>query len=330
MTTREGADDADKPPCGTSAAAVQAEITVGVHRDFTTPGHRPARSRRSRPRVHPWLGHALGLVAAGLLLLAVQRTAASASDWHPALRWGAVAAALFVTAAMASTTGFAFGAIAAVLAGPFFSDAATMVAIGCVCNITIQAYAVARLRRDVRLPALAPMLVAGLVGTPLGVWLLLHANTAQLSDLLGLLLVGWGLQGLWRQPRWQVRDHRPGTAVAGLLGGLMSGFSGAPSLAPVVWLQLRGVPKLEARAQYQPFILAMQLCTLACLAAFGGGPRTPPADVLLLPALACAAAAMAGAQVGMRVFARMSDARFTRWVALLLALSGASLVLKAL
>lgn len=246
-------------------------------------------------------------------------------------RTAVLAACVFAAAAVSSVAGFAFSGIAMGVAGHLFGDPVLMVATLSVCSIAIQALAVLRLRRAIDPSALGPMLLAGLCGLPAGVWLLLHASAPRLTAALGVLLLVWSGYGLMRNPRWRVPASRAGNFVAGLLGGVTGGLAAFPGAAPVIWLQLQGVPKEESRALFQPYILLMQMAALGGIAAFGGGPRLAVAGGDTLATLAaCAAAALAGAHVGLRHFARLTDAQFGRWVLVLLCLAGASLVLRSL
>lgn len=156
--------------------------------------------------------------------------------------WLVIALVMFATATVSSIAGFAFSAIATALAGPLFANPVVMVATFCVCSVTIQSYAVMRLRSEIRFKALGPMLFGGMVGIPVGTWLLLNTNATRLSAMLGLLLLAWSAHGLLRRSSFTVKSSRLGDVLVGVLGGITSGIAAAPSLAPVVWRQMFGLP----------------------------------------------------------------------------------------
>jgi hypothetical protein len=54
-------------------------------------------------------------------------------------------------------------------------------------------------------------------------------------------------------------------AAAGALGGITGGLAGFPGSFATIWCSMRGWDKLRQRAVYQPYILGMQLVTIACL-----------------------------------------------------------------
>ena len=117
------------------------------------------------------------------------------------------------------------------------------------------------------------------------------------------------------------------TAVAvGALGGVVGGFSGFGASALVVYLGLRDASKSVTRGITQPYILTMQLVSLAVLAV------TEPAifDIffwflwaMTLPAV------LLGSNTGVALYRRLSDTNFRRAVLILLIASGASLMAKA-
>jgi uncharacterized membrane protein YfcA len=109
-------------------------------------------------------------------------------------------------------------------------------------------------------------------------------------------------------------------ALAGALGGVLGGLSGAPGLVVTIWCSMRGWDKDRQRAVYQPFILAMQLVTVACLV----GAAPPQADVLRHASFV--PFALLGAVGGFALYRRMTTRQFHSAVSLLLIVSGAGLL----
>jgi hypothetical protein len=87
-----------------------------------------------------------------------------------------------------------------------------------------------------------------------------------------------------------------------------------------IWTQLRGWPKEVAHAVYQPFILAMQVATLAA----AGFVRFDPASLVLI--VAALPALLAGAWLGWLAFGRFDERRFRQVLTLMIAVSGAMLM----
>ena len=284
--------------------------------------------REATTRVGRRTLHGTTSAAAIALACAACNAVGFAAGSSGAVDWGFAVPALLAAAALSSVVGFAFSALALALSGWCFRDPVAMVGTFLVCSIAIQTLSVIRLRAEVDPKTLAPFVLGGLAGTPLGTWMLLHLDAPRLSALLGVLLLGWCLFMLLRRPDWTLRGTVAGDVVAGALGGVTGGVAAFPGAVPVLLLGLRGWSKERQRATYQPFILVMQLASLASLDAQGGFARLD-AGALPLPQVAAATvAALIGAHLGLRRFARLGDRQFARWVLALLAASAAAMIVR--
>jgi uncharacterized membrane protein YfcA len=106
-------------------------------------------------------------------------------------------------------------------------------------------------------------------------------------------------------------------AGAGLVGGLMSGLAGLPGPISTLWCGLRGWPKNEQRAVFQPFNFLMVLIGTAVF--LRQGFVTP--DVLS-HALWCAPALVVGVALGTPLYLRLTDRQFQAVVLWLMLLMG--------
>ena len=86
---------------------------------------------------------------------------------------------------------------------------------------------------------------------------------------------------------------------------------------------MRGWDKVQQRAVYQPFILAMQLLTVACLMA------SAPAQTELLRDASFVPFALLGAIGGFALYRRMTMQQFQGAVSVLLIVSGLGLLARA-
>jgi uncharacterized membrane protein YfcA len=98
---------------------------------------------------------------------------------------------------------------------------------------------------------------------------------------------------------------------------MMGGLGGLNGPAPTLWCWLRGWSRHEQRAVFQVFSLSMQSLTLAMYAASGLITR----QTLFLFAL-IAPSMIVPTLLGVRLYARFSDAAFRRLVLVMLSLSG--------
>ena len=236
---------------------------------------------------------------------------------------GAVAAVVLLAALVSSIAGFAFAALAGSALAYVRFDPVQAVMTMALCSIAIQAYAVWQLRASIRWRALAPMLAAGAITTPLGVALLIHIDAKLYAAVLGAIVTGYGAYVLLRRETRPVLGAPWHDVLAGALGGVLGGLSSAPGLAVTIWCSLRGWDKLRQRAVYQPFILAMQLVTVACLT-WTAGPRTEA-----LRHASYVPFALMGAIGGFALYRRMTTQQFHVAVSVLLIVSGAGLITRA-
>jgi uncharacterized membrane protein YfcA len=243
-----------------------------------------------------------------------------------------VAVVLFLAGVVSGLAGFAFSAIAACilwLLPPL--QAVPLIMLLSACN---QLLSMGKLRQEMTIWSTAeregalPYIAGGFAGVPVGVEVLRTLPANLFAGGLGAFLVVYALAMLLMPGRFHIGVSGPKAAVAvGALGGIVGGFSGFGASALVVYLGLRGANKSATRGITQPYILTMQLVSLAVLAA------TDPAIfniffwflwAMTLPAV------LLGSSTGVALYRRLNDHHFRRAVLILLIVSGASLVAKTL
>jgi uncharacterized protein len=112
------------------------------------------------------------------------------------------------------------------------------------------------------------------------------------------------------------------TSAVGFAGGLVGGLTAMPGALPVIWCELRGLPKEQQRGLVQPYIVAMQAFAIALLLA---QPGAITRDLLIVTAAALPAT-VAGTFLGLMLFGSIDDRRFRLIVLLLLLVSGALMI----
>jgi uncharacterized protein len=227
----------------------------------------------------------------------------------------------FAAALVTGIAGFAFGIVAAAVWLHFLPPAqaaSLIIAYGLI----VQAVAVWKLRRSLQWRRLAPFLVSGAIGVPLGVELVRWLPAPGLRLAIGALLVIFSLYNLFRPQLAPVTGAgRLADAAVGVVNGVIGGATGLAGIAMVVWSGLRGWSPPEQRATFQPVGVAVFLMAGGWLGATGMiGGDTIRLFLLGLPALAV------GTWVGLKLFGQLDEAKFRRVVLVLLLLSGVSLV----
>lgn len=116
-------------------------------------------------------------------------------------------------------------------------------------SLTGQIIAAISVRRGFDVGVLLPFVLGGLVGVPLGVWLLPHLDVHAFKAALGALLVLWCPAMLLSKCLPQITlGGRLGDAIAGMAGGVMGGLGGFTGALPTLWCTLRGFEKDRQRA----------------------------------------------------------------------------------
>jgi len=229
---------------------------------------------------------------------------------------------VLVAGAISGATGVALPLIA----GPMFLMAyapVEAVALTALCSITGQLFSMALLRRAIVFELRPRLMAAGLLGVPLGSALLTRLNPSTVHFSLGALIV---LGGAWGLLQPAAQDPRPagrtGEVLIGLAGGLTAGLVGASAVVPALWCTWRGLSKEQQRAIMQPFILVMQVTSLALLTTWGSlsGSLLNDYATVFLPLLI-------GVGGGVACFHLCSSRIVTRAVLSLVTLSGLALLL---
>jgi uncharacterized protein len=221
-------------------------------------------------------------------------------------------------------SGFAFGMVSTAIWAWWLPPllVAPMAVFGA---LTGQLIAALSARRAMQWPRLAPLVGGGLVGMPLGLWLLPRLDTAWFQCFVGALLALWCplMLAAHRLPAWHLR-HRGADALAGAAGGFTGAVGGFTGALPTLWCTLNNWPKDELRSVVQNFNLVMLAVTFCAYIASGAiGPSHLPAmawvaSALLIPVLA-----------GARLYAGISPEAFRRVVLMLLAASGVALLVRS-
>jgi uncharacterized membrane protein YfcA len=184
-----------------------------------------------------------------------------------------------------------------------------------------QSYGVWKLRGSLDWRRLAPFIVGGTIGIPVGTVLLRYFDAAYLRLLVGGLLLIYSVYGL-AKPNFTPRKSGPWTdAAVGFFNGILGGLTGLPGFIITVWCQMRGWNKDEQRAIFQPVILAGMITIAISLTAAGAiTTETLKLYALGLPAV------LIGLWLGFKCYGRLDDATFRRLVLTLLLFSGLALI----
>ncbi|GJE70656.1 sulfite exporter TauE/SafE family protein [Methylorubrum podarium] len=221
-------------------------------------------------------------------------------------------------------SGFAFGLVAMSI-WAWVIDPQLAAALAVTGALAGQVVAAVTVRRGFAVGLLAPFVLGGLAGIPLGAFLLPHLDMHWFKAILGTLLVLWCPAMLLSKdlPRITV-GGRIADAAIGLGGGILGGLGGFTGTLPTLWCTLRGYERDVQRAVIQNFNLSMLAVTLAVYVASGLVTWTMlPMILVVLPAM------LIPTILGTRAYVGLSEAGFRRLVLGLLTVSGIALLVSA-
>jgi hypothetical protein len=218
-------------------------------------------------------------------------------------------------------TGFAFGIVASAVWLHVFDPLHTTMLI-VSGGLTIQFGTIWPMRREIEPRRLAPFAIAGLLGIPVGIILLVRIDALALKFALGIFLAVYGLYALTtpRLPRI-TGAGRLADAGVGFASGVLGGLGGYSGVLPAIWCQLRGWSKEVSRGVYQPFIIMAHVAALTLIGVVALDRAGVVLYLLALPAL------LVGAFIGWRVYGKLNERRFRQTLAVLLVVSGLILVI---
>jgi len=229
--------------------------------------------------------------------------------------------ATFAGALVAGLSGFAFGLVAASMWLYILTPLQTATLI-IAFGLIVQGYSVWKLRQSLDWGRLWPFLVGAAIGVPVGVTVLTWANPIYVKIGIGIFLVLYSLYALLRPA---IRPVTGGGVVAdasvGFLNGILAGITGLAGILVTIWCGLRGWPKDQQRAVFQPTAVGIFAMCAVWIGANGAiSPDTIRLFLFGLPAL------LAGTWLGMKLYGLIDEAAFRKVVLVLLLVSGAVLL----
>ncbi len=194
--------------------------------------------------------------------------------------------------------------------------------VAIICSVVSQTQTLHLIRRSIRWDRLLPFVLPGVVGVPIGTFLLPHIDPRLFKLGTGSFLVLYSAYVLAR--RGEISSDWGGKAadgIAGFGGGVLGGLTGLSGVLPVVWTDVRGWTKEQRRSVVQTFNMAILSLALVSHALTGLLTRQVAFDALVaLPAT------IAGAWLGAFIYRRLADRGYQRVVMMLLFVSGVGLI----
>ena len=234
--------------------------------------------------------------------------------------WALVLAGAGAAGLVQGMTGFAFSIVAlSFWAWALAPELAAPIAV--MGALTGQLTSLFSVRRGFEVSRIAPFIAGGVVGVPVGVFILHNIDPVRFRFALGVLFALYGAFGLLRTNAEKIAFGGWGLdAFVGAIGGVLGGLGGLSGSVPAIWTELRGWKRDVRRAIMQVYNIAMHSLTLAVYWRSGAlNPTTGKLFALTLPLTLIASV------YGARVYKRFSERGFARLVLALIFFSGLAL-----
>jgi uncharacterized membrane protein YfcA len=229
--------------------------------------------------------------------------------------------AVFFGAFVSGLAGFAFSAVAGAILLHMFQPLEA-VPLMMACSVGVQAANLWALRKSIRWKESLVLVLGGLLGVPVALWLLHHTDARTFQQVFGLIVSVYSAYMLFK-PRlsYPQQMSQSRTALIGFGGGLIGGLTAMPGALPTIWCDMHGLPKNQQRGLVQPFIAAMQIFALSVMLA----RHDLSASVLIELGLSIPAL-LAGSMLGILAFRSIPELMFRRIILIILFFSGVLLV----
>jgi uncharacterized membrane protein YfcA len=197
--------------------------------------------------------------------------------------------------------------------------AATLVIL---CSAISQLQTLPMIWRTIRWEYVLAFVAPGLLGVPIGTYLLPHIDPRIFKIGIGVFLVAYTGYVLMRRAQMKVAwGGAAADAVVGFAGGILGGIAGLSGVLPVVWTDLRGWSKDHRRGVVQIFNMAILSLALVSHAVSGLLTRE-----VAVAAIAAVPGTIIGARLGAIIYRRIADRSYSRIIMTLLLVSGVILI----
>ncbi len=197
--------------------------------------------------------------------------------------------------------------------------AATLVIL---CSCISQLQTLPMIWRMIRWEYVLAFVAPGLLGVPIGTFLLPHIDPRIFKIGIGVFLVAYTSYVLAR--RVTIKSAWGGgvaDCMVGFAGGILGGLAGLSGVLPVVWTDVRGWTKEHRRGVIQIFNMA--ILSLALVSHAVAGFLTHQVAVAAIAALP---GTIGGAWLGGFFYRRIADRSYSRVIMTLLLISGLVLI----
>ena len=227
----------------------------------------------------------------------------------------------FLGALVQGATGFGSG----LLINAFWlhiMEPAYAIPLNVVTSLFISGVPIYKLRKKLDFSKLKQFAIFGVVGIPIGMYLLVISDPSKLKFSIGILLVIYALLMLKISSFSINVNNKSINNLVGFISGVIGGLTALLGIIPVAWFSVQRLPKNTKRGTYEPFIFITSIAAIISFAFAGLYKIEMIFDLLkIIPAL------LVGSWLGIKIYNKINDNLFRKVVLGLILLSGLFLVI---
>jgi uncharacterized membrane protein YfcA len=191
-----------------------------------------------------------------------------------------------------------------------------------VTSLFISGVPIYKLRKKLDFSKLKQFAIFGVVGIPIGMYLLVISDPSKLKFSIGILLVIYALLMLKISSFSINVNNKSINNLVGFISGIIGGLTALLGIIPVAWFSVQRLPKNTKRGTYEPFIFITSIAAIISFAFVGLYKIEMIFDLLkIIPAL------LVGSWLGIKIYNKINDNLFRKVVLGLILLSGLFLVI---
>ena len=191
-----------------------------------------------------------------------------------------------------------------------------------VTSLFISGVPIYKLRKKLNFSKLKQFAIFGVVGIPIGMYLLVISDPSKLKFSIGILLVIYAVLMLKISSFSINVNNKSINNLVGFISGVIGGLTALLGIIPVAWFSVQRLPKNTKRGTYEPFIFITSIAAIISFAFAGLYKIEMIFDLLkIIPAL------LVGSWLGIKIYNKINDDLFRKVVLGLILLSGLLLII---
>jgi uncharacterized protein len=174
-----------------------------------------------------------------------------------------------------------------------------------------------KLRKSLDFSKLKQFALFGVVGIPVGMYLLVIIDPGKLKIYIGILLVIYALLML-KISSYSIKvNNKSINNLVGFISGVIGGLTALLGIIPVAWFNIQKLPKNTKRGTYEPFIFITSIVAIISFAFAGLYKIEMLFDLIkIVPAL------LVGSWIGVKIYSFIDEALFRQVILGLIFLAG--------